>query len=85
MFLLTSFMLLNLLTSTKTSKKRGNQAAKAIWKATHPSLTLPGIPCMNTPGSLERKRMGMLVERVISRKKMLPDTQERIKAARAPN
>lgn len=40
---------------------------------------------MNTPGSLERKRTGMLVERDISRKKTLPDAQERIKAARAPN
>lgn len=40
---------------------------------------------MNTPGSLERKRTGMLVERDISRKKTLPDAEERIKAARAPN
>lgn len=40
---------------------------------------------MNTAGSLERKRRGMLVEMDVSRKKALPDAQERINAARAPN
>lgn len=40
---------------------------------------------MNTAGSLERKRMGMLVEMDRSRKKTLPEAQERIKAARVPN
>jgi len=40
---------------------------------------------MNTAGSLERKRSGMLVEMDVSRKKALPDAQERIKAGRVPN
>lgn len=40
---------------------------------------------MNTAGSLERKRSGMLVEMDTSRKKALPDAQERTKAARVPN
>lgn len=62
-----------------------NQAIKAIWKVTQPWPTLPGSPCMNTAGSLERKRRGMLVEMDMSRKKALPDAQERIKAARVPN
>lgn len=62
-----------------------NQTIKAIWKATQLWPTLPGSPCMNTDGSLERKRRGMLVEMDMSKKKALPDAQERIKAARAPN
>lgn len=65
--------------------KAGNQAIKVIWKVPWPCLTLPGSPCMNTAGSLERKRMGMLVEMDRSRKKTLPEAQERIKAARVPN
>jgi len=40
---------------------------------------------MNTDGSLERKRMGTLVEMDRSRKKALADAQERVKAALLPN